>query len=164
MKISREVKASRLNLSVECLDQLHLPLVNKFYKACRYSAKAGRNDVVFVVRLLEEPTQQPIIAAVRLQLQQLNNALVGASPSYFLRSMCVAPTYRKKGVGLFLLQELRPFLQDCSCYCYPFSHLESFYGSIGFALKDPSLAPSYMTEAFLRYRRQGRDIILMSRD
>ena len=164
MKLSREVQASNLNLSVERLDQLHLPLVNKFYKACRYSAKAGRTDVVFVVRLQAESAHQPIIAALRLQLQQSNIALVGASPSYFLRSMCVAPEYRRQGVGLFLLQELRPFLQDHSCYCYPFAHLQSFYSSIGFALRDPSTAPAHMVEAFMRYRRQGRDIVLMSRD
>lgn len=38
-------------LTIECLDNLKIPLVNRFYKQCRYSAKAGRGESVFVARL-----------------------------------------------------------------------------------------------------------------
>ncbi|GAA5315268.1 MAG: hypothetical protein AseanaTS_04730 [Candidatus Pelagadaptatus aseana] len=135
---------------VEQLDSQLLPLVNKFYKSCRYSAKAGREDVVFVVR-----SDQQMIAAVRLQYRQ--------DGVYFLRSMCVAPEYRRQGVGTVLLNGMLPFLTQVLCYCYPFDHLESFYAQSGFTTIAPEAAEPYMLEAYHRYLKQGRKLLLMVR-
>jgi N-acetylglutamate synthase-like GNAT family acetyltransferase len=141
-----------LQLSFEQLDDIQLPLVNKFYKSCRYSAKAGRGDHVFVVRSVSHGSQT-IVAAVRLQLK--------ASGFFFLRSMCVDPNYRRQGVGHYLLQQLTPFLLGKKCYCYPFTHLQSFYALVGFELIDQKNSPAFMTDPLQRYVQQGRDIVLM---
>lgn len=135
---------------VSCLDPIQLPLVNKFYKSCGDSAKAGRGDIVYVVR-----RAQTIVAAVRSQQR--------APGSYFLRSMCVAPQLRRQGLGHLLLSGMRDFLDTIHCYCYPFDHLDGFYGLAGFCVVDPDTQPDYISEPLLRYRRQGRKLLLMVR-
>ena len=136
--------------TVARLDPIQLPLVNKFYKRCGDSAKAGRGDLVFVVR-----QGQAIVAAVRLQER--------APASYFLRSMCVAPELRRQGVGRLLLSGMTDFLDSVHCYCYPFSHLENFYGLAGFRLAEGEGQPDYIREPLQRYRQQGRKLLLMVR-
>lgn len=138
------------NWNVEQLDSQLFPLVNKFYKHCRYSAKAGRDDIVFVVK-----NASGISTAVRLQLRQPG--------VYFLRSMCVAPEYRRQGLGSILLQGMESFLNPITCYCYPFDHLQSFYGRAGFSVVAPEHAEPYMLEAYQRYIAQGRKLLLMIR-
>lgn len=145
---------------VEPLDDIQLPLVNRFYKSARFSAKAGRGEAVFVVR---DSSTATIVAAVRLQPERNNDW-------WFLRSMCVAPDLRGQGIGQLLLDGLQDFLQDKACFCYPFVHLESFYRQGGFELIDIDDAevqhstPQFMQEPLERYRRQGRKIILMALD
>jgi N-acetylglutamate synthase-like GNAT family acetyltransferase len=139
------------DLSFAVIDALRLPLVNRFYQHCRYSAKAVRNEHVCVVR-----RQQQIVAAVRLTPQ--------ADGSLFLRSMCVDPALRGQGIGRYLLAQLQPLLDTAFCYCFPFSHLPDFYASAGFIVAaDTDVAPA-VAEACQRYRRQGRAIVIMVRD
>ncbi|GAB3100249.1 GNAT family N-acetyltransferase [Aestuariicella hydrocarbonica] len=135
---------------LERLSDLQIPLINKFYKQCRYSSKAGRGEVLYVLK-----GAAGIVAAVRLEPK--------SDGWYFLRAMCVAPELRGQGVGTQLLQGLVSFLRENPCYCYPFQHLESFYAQVGFQSKDPQQAPAFMSEAFQRYTQQGRKIILMER-
>lgn len=135
---------------LESVPELQIPLVNKFYKQCRYSAKAVRGDVVYVLK-----GREGIVAAVRLEPK--------ADGWYFLRAMCVAPEVRGQGVGSQLLLGLSDFLQHHPCYCYPFDHLQAFYQQAGFTWRDPEQAPAFMRDAFERYTRQGRKIILMAR-
>jgi len=137
--------------SVSKLESIQLPLVNKFYKRCGDSAKAGRGDIVYVVR-----RAGAIVAAVRLQER--------SSGSYFLRSMCVAPELRRQGVGGFLLAGMREFLDTIHCYCYPFSHLDGFYSAAGFQVVEPDGLPDYICAPLMRYRQQGRKLLLMVRD
>lgn len=135
---------------LEAISELQIPLVNKFYKQCRYSGKAGRGDVLYALK-----GPDGIVAAVRLEPKM--------DGWFFLRSMCVAPELRGQGVGTQLLQGIEDFLQAHPCYCYPFDHLQSFYELAGFELRSPEQAPAFMQEAFYRYIRQGRKIILMER-
>lgn len=136
---------------VECVAEVQFPLVNKFYKACRYSGKATRGDSIFALK-----GAQGIVAAVRLEPR--------SNGWYFLRSMCVAPELRRQGLGSQLLRGLDDFLQQHPCYCYPFDHLQGLYQQAGFRLQDPHTAPAEMQEAFRRYTAQGRKIILMVRE
>lgn len=135
---------------VECVPEIQFPLVNKFYKACRYSGKAVRGEAVFALKGL-----QGMVAAVRLEPKN--------EGWYCLRSMCVAPELRGQGLGTQLLYGLEDFLRQNPCYCYPFDHLQGFYEQSGFRLQDPHTAPVHMLESFQRYTRQGRKIILMVR-
>ncbi len=139
---------------VEAIENIQLPLVNRFYKDCRYSAKAGRGEFVYVVR-----ERGVIVAAVRLQ----------SKPDWlFLRSMCVAPEFRGQGIGSLLLDGLGALLSQHHCFCYPFEHLHDFYAEGGFSLVSECQGaeqeiPQFMTEPLERYRKQGRKLILMRR-
>lgn len=135
---------------VECVPEMQFPLVNKFYKACRYSGKAVRGETVFTLK-----GPQGMVAAVRLEPK--------SDGWYFLRSMCVAPELRGQGLGSQLLRGLEDFLQQHPCYCYPFDHLQGFYEQAGFTLQDPHSASAEIQETFQRYTAQGRKIILMMR-
>lgn len=142
---------------VELLQPIQLPLVNKFYRHCHYSAKAGRGEQVFVVRGPDSEGREDIVAAVRLQQR--------AKGWYFLRSMCVQPELRgggEKGLGSLLLQGLSGFLQQHPTYCFPFDHLQHFYARAGFVSANADAMPEFALAQLMRYQRQGRKIILMS--
>ncbi|BFM15269.1 hypothetical protein R50073_14520 [Maricurvus nonylphenolicus] len=140
-----------VDITVERVETLSLPLVNRFYKQCRYSAKAGRGEVVYVAK-----ADGNIVAAVRLTPKQ--------EGYHFLRSMCVDPEMRGQGIGRQLLLGIQSFLDSTACYCYPFSHLLDFYAAAGFYQIDDDKAEHWMREPFLRYCRQGRDIKIMVRE
>ncbi len=133
--------------SLQQVPALQLPLVNKFYKHCRTSARAGRDETVYVLKCGSD-----IVAAVRLQPRE---------GWYFLRSMYVDPACRGQGVGSTMLQGLQPFLQAHASYCYPFVELQAFYAQGGFFSLAEADAPAFMVDALQRYRAQGRAICLM---
>ena len=138
-------------LQIERLQPLQLPLVNRFYRDCRYSARAGRGEAVYVAR-----AEGRIIAAVRLVPKPDNHC--------FLRSFCVAPSWRRQAVGRRLLQALVPVLEGRRCYCFPFTHLQEFYRSAGFIAVAAQTQPDFIADPYHRYCRQGRDILLMLRE
>lgn len=147
-------RASQAPLLVERLSDEKLPLVNRFYRDCRYSAKAGRGDWVYVLRL-----NNRIVAAVKLvpQIRQAQQWL-------FLRSMCVAPEQRRKNLGSKLLFELQGDLDGQLSYCYPFAHLQSFYEQIGFCCKGEGAdLPNELFQGQARLNQQGRNVLLMVR-
>ena len=135
----------------EQLTELQIPLVNKYYKQSRYSSKAGRGEVIFVLK-----DQSGIVAAVRLEPK--NNGW------FFLRAMCVAPELRGQGIGTQLLNHMQDFLSHHSVYCFPFDHLQVFYEKAGFILHGIDEAPSFIRDPFCRYQLQGRKICMMGND
>ena len=143
----------------EQLLPLHYPLVNKFYKNTGYGGRAGRDELVYILR-----EASAIVAAVRLQPKP--------DGWLFLRAMCVAPELRGQGAGRQLLRGLNELLTSRPVYCYPFEHLIRFYAAAGFQrVNDERLpegkpapgpvTPHFMTEALQRYRQQGRKVCLM---
>ncbi|WP_299769854.1 GNAT family N-acetyltransferase [uncultured Pseudoteredinibacter sp.] len=128
-----------------------LPLVTKFYKACRYPAKAGRGERVYCLRL-----DGQIVAALKLVPKTF-----AAESWLFLRAMCVLPQMQGRGIGKIMLQLLQPYF-DQAVYCYPFAHLENFYGTIGFTRLNPEEATAEMSLAYQRLLDQGRDVLIMS--
>lgn len=158
-----------MSYSIECVDPLRLPLVNRFYKNCRYSAKAGRGEVVYALQQDGSIQAATRLVPYTLQEQDLQPLmlLTGAdrplNRCLFLRSMCVNPERRGAGLGAALLQALIEPLNQGFSYCYPFSHLHDFYAQIGFKQVSQERVPGFISEPYQRYCRQGRDIIIMIR-
>lgn len=140
-----------IHYTVDQVEPLMLPLVNRFYKACRYSAKAGRGEKVYVLKL-----EQRIVAALRL--------VPKPDGYYFLRSMCVDPDLRGQGLGTRLLQGITQELAERPCYCYPFKHLARFYGQVGFRRVEASSVADFIRDGFTRLNDSGRGVVLMVSD
>jgi N-acetylglutamate synthase-like GNAT family acetyltransferase len=134
-------------LTVKQAEHYSLPLVKQFYKKNGMRAQAPKGEAIYIA---SKGTH--IIAALRL------------SPSgndYLLRSMCVSAELRQQGIGSHLLQHIQSRLNAVECYCFPYSHLESFYQSAGFTLIDIDSAPEAIRDKFTRYLNNGKDIVLM---
>lgn len=151
--MEHETPASMLKDSVfKCVDESHLPLVNRFYASCNYNVKCGRHDRVFSLSL-----QGKIIAAARLMPNPLGY--------FLLRNLCVAPESRNQGVATHLLTnilaELVPANSRMSCYCYALPHLQGFYLALGFTHLTIEQVPQDIAEAHLRNCARKRGWILM---
>ena len=102
-----------------------------------------------------------------IYIASLSSGIVAAlrlSPvgnNFLLRSMCVATDLRKLGIGSYLLDQIQSELADINCYCFPYSHLQNFYTSAGFALIETESAPEAIRDKFQRYINNGKDICLM---
>lgn len=142
-----------LNDSVfKCVDELRLPLVNRFYASCNYNVKCGRHDRVFSLS-----QQGNIIAAARL--------MPHPQGYFLLRNLCVAPEARNRGVATHLLTkiiaELVPTTSRVSCYCYALPHLQSFYLALGFTHLSIEQVPQDIAETHLRNCARKRGWVLM---
>ena len=142
-----------LNESVfNCVDELRLPLVNRFYARCNYNVKCGRHDRVFSLTW-----QGEIIAAARL---------VSHSQGYYvLRNLCVALEARNQGVATYLLTqillELKSANNAVSCYCYALPHLQRFYLALGFKCLTIDQVPQDIAETHIRNCARKRGWVLM---
>ena len=102
-----------------------------------------------------------------IYIASLNNSVIGAlrlnpvDDYYLLRSMCIAEEKRAQGIGSQLLQHIQNSLSEIDCYCFPFSHLHSFYTAANFQQINPQSAPNVIHKKFARYIESGKDIILM---
>jgi N-acetylglutamate synthase-like GNAT family acetyltransferase len=134
----------------EHLTPPQFPLAKKFYKSARYPSNIGREDEVYVVR------HKHIIIAT-LKLVKLDQYLI-------LRSMVVSPSYRRTGVGLFMLNHLTEKLNTRECWCFPFDGLETFYGAIGFKRYHAENSPHVIRQKYQQYFSQGKKIFIMKRD
>lgn len=101
------------------VDELRLPLVNRFYSECKYNVKCGRDDLVYSLKI-----ERKIVAAARLIPQ--------ASGSYLLRNLCVLPEYRNQGIAPYLVTHILKDLAPQPCYCYALPHLKNFYIALHF--------------------------------
>ena len=151
--MQNETPAVMLNDSVfKCVDELRLPLINRFYASCNYNVKCGHHDRVFSLT-----RQGEIIAAARLMPH---------SQGYFLlRNLCVAPEVRNQGVATYLLTkilaELLPTNSTGSCYCYALPHLQSFYLALGFKHLTTEQVPQDVAETHIRNCARKRGWVLM---
>ena len=134
----------------EHLPSNQFPLAKKFYKSARYHSNIGRKDEVYVIR-----HKHIIIAS--LKLVKLDQYLI-------LRSMVVSPSYRRNGVGLFMLSQLANVLEERECWCFPFHGLETFYNAIGFKTYQTEDCPNVIGQKYQQYHSQGKKIFIMKRD
>ncbi len=136
------------------VEPLSLPLVNRFYKQCRYPAKAGKGEQVYSLR-----QNAVIVAAVKLMPKD-----VEGRQWLFLRAMCVLPERRNEGIGALFLEYLRKTYKH-PVYCYPFDHLLGFYSAGGYYQPSAnSQIPDVIAAGQKRLLKQGRKVKLMVYD
>ncbi|HWD86560.1 MAG TPA: GNAT family N-acetyltransferase [Mucilaginibacter sp.] len=116
------------------------------YKACNYNGGLSEDDTVLVA------IDDDIIGAVRI---------CSENETKVLRGMQIKPEYRHRGIGKQMLRHLREHLDIKGCYCLPYTHLETFYATIGFMKISPDDAPQFLTERLKNYLSAGYDLIIM---
>jgi len=140
------------NFTVVRVNELRLPLVNRFYSSCNYNVKCGRLDQVYSLSYGGE-----IIAAARLVSQKSGHLL--------LRNLFVAPAMRNQGVATQLVGKLLNALAfaeiPANCYCYALPQLKNFYVSLGFKHLLPEHVPEDIAEIHFRNCARKRGWILM---
>jgi N-acetylglutamate synthase-like GNAT family acetyltransferase len=136
------------NCTFELINELRLPLVNRFYSSCDYRVKCGRSERVYSLTFGGK-----IIAAARL-IPQL-------SGHYLLRNLCVEPGFRNQGVASYLLRATLANLGGANCYCYALPHLQNFYLSLGFTHFTSDQVPYDVSEMYIRHCSRKRGWILM---
>ena len=138
--------------SVEIVSEMRLPLVDRFYKECKYRVKCGRLDRVYTLNY-----EARIIAAARLislPLQQNSDYLL-------LRNLCVLPFMRHQGAAKHLLKSIVTQLHPISCYCFALPHLQDFYLSLNFRVLYSHEVPVELGAIYERDAARGRGWILM---
>jgi N-acetylglutamate synthase-like GNAT family acetyltransferase len=89
--------------------------------------------------------------------------IVDEEGHFVLRGMNVRRNRQRQGIGKQMLVELQEHIDGRDCYCLAFSHLEDFYGTIGFEMIRIDQAPDHLTERLERYISMGLDTIIMKR-
>lgn len=116
-----------------------------------------------------EQRRVEVHVADQFVLAENNGSLVGVvrlcreEGEYVLRTMFVNEAFRGKGLGREMLQVFKPLIEGKVCYCLPFSHLEPFYGTIGFQSIAIELAPPHLQQRLAKYIGEGLDMIAMMR-
>lgn len=122
-------------------------IVDPFYASQGASHEAREADLFFVASRGDE-----VLGAVRY-CEEYGTSM--------LRSMMIAESDRRSGVGRLLLQAFENHLKSLGepeAFCLPYSHLVGFYGLIGFELiVDESLAPLFLQKRLLEYRAKHID-------
>ena len=127
-------------------------LVNPFYEKHGSKGRARPHDTFFMAM-----QEGQLIGCVRFCVEE-NTPL--------LRTMMVHEEYRRKGIGRLLLEEFRRFLDSKgikNVYCIPYTHLEKFYGTIGFKKIKSIASPSFLNERAQMYDPSGGRYIIMKR-
>ena len=130
-------------MKIERLEQIAIPLVNKFYQVHNVRGRANKQDQVWVVR------DKGIIAACRIQ---------NRAGSLFLSTLFVDADYRGQGIAQRLIEEILS-LQTQPIYTFAYCHLAQFYGALAFQVEE--MLPTDLASMFSAYKQQGRDILAM---
>lgn len=133
----------------EVLDEVH-----NFYKTHESAAIIGPNDMLVIAK-----DKAKICGCVRLCQEEEN---------FTLRSMLVREDYRHLGIGKQILLRFESLINELhvpSSYCIPYSHLENFYGMIGFRKIIEETAPIFLQNRIASYRTKRPDssFIIMNR-
>jgi N-acetylglutamate synthase-like GNAT family acetyltransferase len=133
------------------IDRLHFPLAKKFYQAYYPSGKANKADPIWALS-----KEHKIFVCLRLKQFEQCQLLTG---------MVTHPDCRNQGLGLQLLSALinddrRPLLTR-PCYCFAFSHLESFYQKAHFTSICLDDLPDPLKSRFIAYSQAGKQLIPM---
>ena len=126
-------------MEIKVLENSDFTDVKDFYVSCGHDTVPDPSNKVIVA--IENGK---IIGAVRLCLEH---------DVYMLRTMDVAEGYQGKGIGTELLKKFEELLGDNECYALAYSHLENFYGQIGFqTIENEKEGPQFLRERLADYR------------
>lgn len=134
---------------IAILSKERLPEALDFYASQNYSAGAREEDVVIAAL-----DKNKIIGVVRLCREEGVNVL---------RGMFIDKPYQRKGIGSSMLEKAASLMENKEYYCIPYSHLEDFYGQIGFREIATSAAPAHLQERLARYLGMGNRMMIMKR-
>ena len=127
-------------------------IVDPFYERNEKSPCARDEDLFFIA--MENATP---LGCVRFCVE---------SGTPMLRTMRVDSEHRRRGIGSRLLQAFAEYLDANSIhdvFCLPYSHLDAFYGSVGFERVLPEDAPPFLQERIRAYDPTGALYLVMRR-
>ena len=113
------------------------PAIIDHYVFCSYRGGIAPGDLAVIAA-----ENDNIAGVVRICFEQGEKVL---------RGMYIKPAFRGNGLGKRMLGFLKETTDLQGCYCIPFSHLESFYGSIGFKKINADEAPPFLAERYKKY-------------
>jgi N-acetylglutamate synthase-like GNAT family acetyltransferase len=141
------------DIAIEIEEGRHVQqLVDSFYKNNGSTGRARPDDVFFLAM-----SGEALIGCVRYCVE---------SGTPLLRTMRVRQDYQRQGVGLALLTRFSAYLDTHGIrdvFCLPYSHLESFYGLVGFVRLRPYEAPAFLQERLRLYDSAGAQYLCMRR-
>ncbi len=120
--------------------------VNKFYRSQKHKGSASGDERVFIIS-----EQDELVAAVRL---------VPYNGYFWLRSLYVKSELRGQRLGQKLLTLVRQKI-TLPIYCFPYTHLETFYENSGYCLLTLEQLPQPLNQLFTKYQGKGDGIICM---
>ena len=128
--------------------------VDPFYLSLGSKTRARDEDLFFSLK-----DGDVVIAAVRFCVE-VEVAM--------LRGMYIAPALQNRGIGSEMLKAFEKYLTThkiSPTYCIAYTHLEQFYGQIGFKFLEPTSAPKFLQERLIDYvNEHGNIFIIMKRD
>jgi len=134
-------------MKIEILDSNKIDEAQIFYKEQGYASIIKKDDIVISAIINEK-----IVGIARVSNEY--NVEV-------LRGMFVAKDLRGNGIGKKMLNELENSFKTNRIYCIPFTHLEKFYGSIGFKKVETEKSPQFLQARLIKYLNAGYDCIMM---
>jgi predicted N-acetyltransferase YhbS len=120
------------------------------YEAWGYRGGVRPEDVVYVAEADGE-----LVGVVRRTVEDGGVTM--------LRGMQVAPEWRRRGIGMRLLQAFVADLGGAECWCIPYTHLTDFYGTEGFATVLAPDAPGFLQARLAEYLGRGLSVLIMRR-
>ena len=129
------------------IDRTEHPRATQFYADHGWPNREIASDSVLVA---EEDSN--IIGVVRLAPE--NGTLV-------LRGMQIATPRQREGIGKRMLSKLSEKIGTQECFCVPYTHLISFYGTIGFKEINPAIAPMFLQDRLANYLKKDPNMVIM---
>ena len=127
-------------------------LVNNFYSSLGSQGQARDFDRFFLAYQNDK-----LLGCVRFCNEE------GVS---LLRTMMIESSARRMKIGSRLLLKFEEYLEEHQIkrtYCLPYSHLEKFYGQIGFKKLQGESVPDFLENRLEGYKSKGLDCICMGR-
>lgn len=123
--------------------------ISRLYAEAGYGAAPGTDDTVIVAKL-----GATLVGVVRLCPED------GVT---VLRGMQVSKAYQGQGIGARLLAACAPHMAESETFCLPYTHLENFYATAGFARVHGPGLPGFLANRLAAYRGRGQDVMAMRR-
>lgn len=112
--------------------------IKRFYSSVEEYVEIGGNEQILTMR-----RGKSIVGSIRL---------VKHRSYYVLRTLNVAPSKQRQGIGTQLVRNLIKLVPEKSViYCLPYSHLERFYKKFGFKRITPKRLPQMMYRRYHDY-------------